>query len=182
MVENQSAHQVPRSNRILFFIDMDALIILHFWNVHAHPLEQTALDNTKKLLKRTNIKHILFSGVEQKSLFDHTASKQVEFYDDSIYDREADLENWIQQNNINRIYICGLHFNACVMNLTSKIFEVSKRLGKKWEIDFFVKIVEECTAGTVDNKGATMTVDLEHITSMKQKTINDWLVSQKDVR
>ena len=157
------------------------LIVLHFWTSHTDPLEIAALNNTKKLLERTKIKNIIFSGVEDQSLLSLAESRQIKVYSGNVYENNGPLTAWITGNNIGKVYICGLHFNACVMNLTTKLFEVSQIIGKKWEIDFFVKIVEECTAGTRDKDTGTDIVNLDEITSMTEKNVNDWLVKQAKV-
>lgn len=90
------------------------------------------------------------------------------------------LKNWIQKQNIKNIYIAGLHFNCCVMQLTTKLKEIAPQLGLHWNWDFVVKIIEECTISLHEDEiNPCELIDTK--LHMDYSMVPQWLVSEKEV-
>ena len=71
-------------------------------------------------------------------------------------DNKDILEKWINKHHLQKVFLIGLHYNLCVRQLETRLFELCKDMGRDWNNDFQVKVIEDCTAASVENKIYTM--------------------------
>ena len=62
------------------------------------------------------------------------------------------LEQWLKDNDIDHVYLVGLHYNLCMRQVESRLFEICEATGRHWNNDFKVSVIEECTAASIDDK------------------------------
>ena len=127
------------------------IIFQHFWQDQNHSDEKKALeesvdfinqlpknvptlsmDNTQKQMVE-QLKSMSTLTVDHTPITDGNVCKQV-------------LRNWIQKNNINVIYIAGLHFEHCVMAVCDLLKQICNESKEDWENSFKVRVIKQCTA------------------------------------
>jgi len=163
------------------------VIFQHFWLDQNHDLELRTHENIKNLvgLLPNNVP-VLAYDIRIKEIGEAIRNKftnLTEFWEISIAnDAELKqiLKNWIQKQNIKNIYIAGLHFNCCVMQLTTKLKEIAPQLGLHWNWDFVVKIIEECTISLHEDKihPCELTDTKLH---MDYSLVPQWLIKKQQV-
>jgi len=130
---------------------MRGIIVLHYWNSHTSLLESQAIKSAYKFLEVED-KHtpILSHMVQVDPLKDvMTKFKNHRSTKKNILEQEniSVLLQWIQENSLGDVKILGLHLNACVAQLTTRLQEACELCGRSWENDFNVRIIKAATAG-----------------------------------
>lgn len=135
---------------------MKGIILLHYWQNMDAEVETAAMDAAYEFLEKENKDTaVLCCGVEIERL-----KKMVEnFHNSTIVERDiiekgniALLMDWLDKNSVTDIKILGLHANACVAQLTTRLHEACELLDRRWETDFKVRIIKEATAALEQDK------------------------------
>ena len=127
------------------------IIFQHFWQDQNHSDEIKALEQSIDLISQLP-KHVptLSMDNSHKQIVDQLESMFALTVDlTPITDGEGCkrvLQDWIQKNGINVIYIAGLHFEHCVMAVCDLLKQICNESNKDWENNFQVRVIKQCTA------------------------------------
>ena len=125
------------------------IMVLHCWAEMRHPIEMTVMENIKTLLShnklpvlgsvitRQDIKQLIPNCVTE-DLMDHTNKKVI--------------KQWLIDHDVNKVVLVGLHYNLCIRQLESRLYELCEEMGKSWNNDFTVQVITDCTAAVLDDK------------------------------
>jgi len=163
------------------------IIFQHFWLDQSHDLEKRTHQNILDFvdLLPANIP-VLAYDIKIAKIGEAIRNKFTnleEFWEiDVSNDAELKeiLKNWITKKNIKKIYIAGLHFNCCVMQLTTKLREIASEQGLDWNWDFVVKVVEECTISLSENEEDPCEL-IDTKLHMDYSLVPQWLVPRQEV-
>lgn len=132
---------------------MIGLIVMHCLENMRTSIEEKVFDNIKHVLHH-NQHTVLGTRLERKDVRDLVSNcADVDLMQEH---NKPILKDWIVSNDIDSVFIMGLHYNLCVRQLESRLFEISREIGKRWGNDFRVNVLEECTAVIHDGKVLTM--------------------------
>ena len=149
---------------------MKGLIIFHCWNSMNHAVETQAFDNMKSILKQNQNIPMLASVVERPDLLAKMPNALISDVDVMAEKNILVLKDWIARNQLKEVHIMGMHYNLCVRQLLTRLWEINKT---SWENDFKARVIEQCTAACVDDE----------IFSMEQYKKNnqcDLLINRKE--
>lgn len=127
------------------------IIFQHFWQDQNHSDERKALEQSIDLIYQLP-KHVptLSMHNTQEQILDQLKTMSALTVDHTpITDGDGCkqvLRNWIQKNDINVIYIAGLHFEHCVMAVCDLLKQICNESNKDWENNFRVRVIRQCTA------------------------------------
>jgi hypothetical protein len=161
---------------------MKALILNHFWREHTDPLELTARDNTIKLLGDVDCPIYTRSITDQSML---KALKDKKIYNEPCRWDEGDcilfnLGSFIEQHSVDKIFIAGLHFNYCVMELGYYIRGAIDNIPNlTFQDTCKVFVIKECTIAF--NEKLHQPVELTPYNyGMKKQDVDPWLCSMSE--
>ena len=110
------------------------------------------------------------SVVERPDLLDKMPNALISDVDVMAEKNISVLKDWINNNQLKEVHIMGMHYNLCVRQLLTRLWEINKDV---WENDFKARVIEQCTAVCVDDE----------ISSMEQHKTNnqcDLLINGKE--
>ena len=129
------------------------MIVLHCWEDMKHPTELKVIENIKTVLVNSNLPIMgsVITREDVKVLIPHCVEQ------DLMLDEHKDiLEKWVNKHQLQKVLLIGLHYNLCVRQLETRLFELCKDMGRDWNNNFQVQVIEDCTAASVENKIYTM--------------------------
>ena len=129
------------------------VIVLHCWEDMQHPTELKVIENIKTVLGNSNLPIMgsVITREDVKALIPHCVEQDL-----MLDDNKDILKKWIIKHQLQKVFLIGLHYNLCVRQLETRLFELCKDMGRDWNNDFQVKVIEDCTAASVENKIYTM--------------------------
>ena len=125
------------------------IIVLHCWDEMRHPVELNAMENIKILLANSKLP-VLGSVITRQDI------KQLipNCVDEDLMKEENKpiIKQWLSENDLDTVILVGLHYNLCIRQLESRLFELCEEMGRSWNNNFTVKVIEDCTAASMEDK------------------------------
>ena len=125
------------------------LIVLHCWEDMQNPIELEAMSKIKTVLADTRLP-VLGSVITRQDIRDLIPNCVHE--DIMIASNRHIIEQWVKKHKINNIVLAGFHYNLCIRQLESRLFELCESMGKDWNNDFKVQVLQDCTAAVIDDE------------------------------
>lgn len=129
------------------------IIVLHCWEEMLHPIELQVMENIKTLLSKNKLP-VLGSMITRQDIRqlipNCVAEDLMEIANKKI------VRQWLIQHEINNVVLIGLHYNLCMRQLESRLYELCQDMGKDWNNDFTVQVIEDCTAAAMEDEVYTM--------------------------
>jgi hypothetical protein len=132
-------------HRIIPGNSMDGLIVMHCQIKMTDPIEQEVFNNIIDLIRT-------FDGPIIGTMNDRTEITKLiknSLHVDLM--KKANimlLKDWILNEDIDSIYIVGLHYNLCVRQVLLRCEEIFSSTGRT---DMYARVVEHCTAALGSN-------------------------------
>jgi hypothetical protein len=159
---------------------MKGLILNHFWSQHTHELEEACVNKTVALLNNLNDWPIYTRQITHKKILNAITNKNL--HDEPCRWDQGDciiynLQTWIKENNIDKIYVAGFHFNYCVMELASYVRGAIEALPElSFQDNCTLHIIKECSVA-FDQKLQIPKDVLEYNYGMDKNDVDPWLIS-----
>lgn len=125
------------------------IIVIHCWTEMQHPFELQAMDNIKQVLEQKDLPTL---GTRITRADIRPLLKEHTDHDLMLEKNKIQLQHWLEDNDIDHVALVGLHYNLCVRQVESRLFEICEAMGRHWNNDFKVSVIEECTAASVGDK------------------------------
>ena len=129
------------------------IMVLHCWDEMRHPIELDVIENIKTLLWHNKLP-VLGSVITRQDIRKLIPNCVTE--DLMEEPNKKIIKEWLLDNDINNVVLVGLHYNLCMRQLESRLSELCEEMGKRWNNDFNVQVIEDCTAASLENKVYTM--------------------------
>ena len=129
------------------------IMVLHCWDEMRHPTELAVIEKIKTVLAATKLPIIgsVITRQDVKELVPHCVTE------DLMKETNKNIiKEWLDAHSIDHVVLVGLHYNLCLRQLETRLSELCEEMGKRWNNDFVVQVIEDCTAAAVENKVYTM--------------------------
>ena len=129
------------------------IMVLHCWDEMRHPIELDVMENIKTLLWHNKLP-VLGSVITRhdiKQLIPNCVAEDL-----MLMPNKKIIKQWLIDHDINNVVLVGLHYNLCMRQLETRLSELCEEMGKRWNNDFTVQVIEDCTAAALEDKVYTM--------------------------
>ena len=123
------------------------------WDEMRHPIELDVMENIKTLLWHNKLP-VLGSVITRQDIKQLISNCVTE--DLMEEPNKKIIKEWLIKHDINNVVLVGLHYNLCMRQLESRLTELCEEMGKRWNNDFNVQVIEDCTAAALEDKVYTM--------------------------
>ena len=129
------------------------IMVLHCWDEMRHPIELDVMENIKTLLWHNKLPVLgsVITRQDIKQLIPNCVTEDL-----MEEPNKKIIKEWLIKHDINNVVLVGLHYNLCMRQLESRLTELCEEMGKRWNNDFNVQVIEDCTAAALEDKVYTM--------------------------